>query len=630
MISIRRKSVMSLIAALTLFVWAVPSAYARETTAATLDADASGCTTASDEDACASAFFYLSKQLKAGGAGGNTEAMQSKLRTMAETGCAIGHGKMCFETAVGYLTASDGWTKDEPRGSEALARGCDFDHALSCWLRGRYYETGKTVSVDLAEAARLYEKGCILGEFTSCKSQAALMLMTHVNAAPAAPEGIDALKARCADYSLDGPSCLAVGVAYQRGAEGAEKNETLAWQYWAKACREISYAPGCTYHGLALTRLSDAKEPESSANMEARQALRKACSLGEIEACEFLIPAADVGRMNYGPAMAEAHYRLCLDTPSLAQCERAASAYASGVLPTAEFDYQFSPNKPKATLAWLTTCRAFNAHCVEAANLHLLQQNFSLPSPNLAIGILETACSKGDAASCTRQAEVITETGGVKGSYIDPMISDDERFMLAKFDMDQGDLDRGRETMQWLANTGHTDAQLELAIAYEAGLYTQPGGQWIPLFDREEMTSKLYELAASKGIPDAAMRVAVRKYYENDNEGSDSYSNAIYRANYLGAEGAREFYLAVIEQNKARWEAKSQELQALNRRNIEARNNMDRQTVQSAWDLYAENQRKAAEAGGGEVCGRVMGQGNYSYRTCMSRDHALKYYRGNY
>lgn len=616
------------IAALILSVFITPSASARETTAASLQSDSEACTGARDGEACVSVYTFVERQLKT--AGGANADMQRTLTTMADSGCSIGNGKMCFEAAFGYLTGSNGWVEDKPRGSELLERACKLDHANACWVRGTHYSAGTFVSKDRAKARQLYTKGCVLGSFSSCKAQAASTLIDYVNDAPAAPQGIVALKSRCADMALNGPSCVAVGVAYQRGSDGAEKNETLAWQYWAKACREISYAPACTYHGLAVIRISDAKYPESNANMEARQALHKGCSLGEIQACEFLVPAADVGRMNDGLSMAEAHYQLCLNKPTLAQCERAAKAYATGVLPTAEFDYKFTPKKPKATLAWLTACRAFNAHCVLAANLHLEKQDFALPSPNLAIGILETACSKGDAAACTRKAEVITQTGGVKGSYIDPMTSDDERFMLAKFDMDSGDLDRGRETLQWLANTGHSDAQLELAIAYEAGLPTQPAGQRVSLFDANEMTSKLYELAAQKGIPAAAMRVAVRKYNENDYEGADSYTNAIYRANYLGAEGAEEFYLAVIKQNKARWEAKSQELIAMNRRNVAARNNMDRQTVQRAWDLYAENRKREEEAGGGQVCGRVIGQGNYSYRTCMSRDHALKYYRGNF
>ncbi|RYZ14775.1 MAG: sel1 repeat family protein [Alphaproteobacteria bacterium] len=630
MIATRWKSLMlPMVAALLLAVQVAPSASARQTTAASLSADRLACTEAKDSEACNSAYNYVNAQIKAAN-GANTDALKATFRDVMETGCAINNGQLCGELGAAYLGGLNGYPKDKSIAREKLERGCELGHSKSCEVAGIFYDAGVTVTVDRSKATSLYEKGCDLSSFPSCALWAEMLLKAHVEAAPAALVGIAGLKSRCADYALDGPSCIAVGMTYQRGSDGAEKNETLAWQYWAKACREISYGPACTLHGLAVIRISSPKEPESSANREARQALQKACSLGEVEACEFLIPAADVGRMNYGPAMAEAHYRLCLAKPSLAQCERAARAFASGKLPTEEFEYGFTPNKPKATLAWLTACRAFNTRCVEAANLHLEKQAFALPSPNLAIGILETACSKGDAAACTRKAAVITETGGVKGSYIDPLSSDDERYMLAKFDMDSGDLNRGRETMQWLANTGHSDAQLELAIAYETGLSPTPDGRGIALFNANDMMGQLFELAAQKGIPDAAMRVAVRKYNENDYEGSDSYTNAIYRANYLGAEGAEEFYLAVIERNKARWEAKSQELIAMNRRNVEARNNMDRQTVQRAWDQYAENRRKEAEEDGGQVCGRVIGQGNSSYRTCMSRDHANKYYRGNF
>jgi hypothetical protein len=57
---------------------------------------------------------------------------------------------------------------------------------------------------------------------------------------------------------------------------------------------------------------------------------------------------------------------------------------------------------------------------------------------------------------------------------------------------------------------------------------------------------------------------------------------------------------------------------------------MDRQTVQSAWDQYYKRQEERKEAAGGEVCGTVYGEGNSTYRTCMSRDTAMKYYRGNF
>jgi hypothetical protein len=287
----------------------------------------------------------------------------------------------------------------------------------------------------------------------------------------------------------------------------------------------------------------------------------------------------------------------------------------------------------KAARAWLTACRQFNASCIDAANIHLGSEKFTAPSINLAIGILETACEKGDAAACTRRDEVVAEKGGVTGSYIDPMLPDDERFLLARFDIESGETQRGRETMQWLAFLGHTHAQLYLAYTYENGLAVAPRTvRNVPytLMNKDENIYELFDAAAKKGVPEAAMKVAVIKYNENDHEGGDSYENAIGNALYLGADGAREFYEAVKAQDKARTEARLAAVREMNRQNIESRDNMDRQTVQSAWDQYYKREAERKEAEGGEVCGTVYGPGNSTYRTCMSRATAMKHYRGNF
>lgn len=68
----------------------------------------------------------------------------------------------------------------------------------------------------------------------------------------------------------------------------------------------------------------------------------------------------------------------------------------------------------------------------------------------------------------------------------------------------------------------------------------------------------------------------------------------------------------------------------MNRPNIASRDNMDRQTVQSAWDQYYTRQAERKEAEGGEVCATVYGPGNVTYRSCMSRATAMEHYRGNF
>ncbi|MEH6489010.1 hypothetical protein [Hyphomonas oceanitis] len=96
------------------------------------------------------------------------------------------------------------------------------------------------------------------------------------------------------------------------------------------------------------------------------------------------------------------------------------------------------------------------------------------------------------------------------------------------------------------------------------------------------------------------------------------------KASFFGAYDMPE------DEKQARTDAQIAAIQAMHRHNIESRDNMDRQTVQSAWDQYYKRQEERKEAEGGEVCGTVYGEGNSTYRTCMSRATAMKHYRGNF
>lgn len=156
-----------------------------------------------------------------------------------------------------------------------------------------------------------------------------------------------------------------------------------------------------------------------------------------------------------------------------------------------------------------------------------------------------------------RRDEVVAQKGGVTGSYIDPMLSDDERYLLARFDIESGETRRGRETMQWLTFLGRTHAQLYLAYACENGLDMAPRAppgrlRDLPhtLMDKQENIYELFEAAAKKSVPEAAMKVAVITSRENDHMGSDGYPSSIGRALYLGAEGETDFDATVKGQTR--------------------------------------------------------------------------------
>lgn len=612
-------------------------AIAGPSTAQSVKSDKAACTQANDNVACEAAYDYLYAEMQKA-RGKRAEKYFPDLRTMAVTGCADGNAWLCQEVGTMYRKGSMGVAEDDALSIRYYTQACDLGNGYGCARQGVALELGLTIPVDRVEADRFYRKGCELKSNSACMWRADLLLSNYVQAAPPLPEPIVFLKDKCRDTDLDGPACIALGIAYFKG-DTVSRDEDLARQYWSKGCNRAVHAPACYLDSLGILREEDMAGVKSGGLFPGLRSLVKACDFGIREACEFAVYAGQDFAWDNAWVILKGRYNRCLYNSNQADCEFAGDTYklakvlgSNGALQSIEYD------QGRATRAWLTACRNFNTRCVEAADMHLQDWhlNYALAAPNLAISILDTACERGDATSCARKDEVVAETGGVKGSYIDPMISDDERFMLAQFDLQHGDTQRGRETMQWLAMFGYTSAEIELANAYRSGLKPtppKPDGTYtnMAIFNASDMSWALYETLAKKGIPEAAMLVAWRKYQgHDDNFDGVSYEEAIYRALYLGAEGAAELDAAEKAQDKARTDAQIAAIQEMNRQNIQSRDNMDRQTVQRAWDQYAANRKREANEAGGTVCGTVYGPGNSTHRTCMSRDTASKYYRGNF
>lgn len=622
-----------------------------QSTAETLGADMTACRQSNDNKACERAYDYLTAEMEEVEAAlaakdrKKRKAAKSKapedfhpeLRALADIGCTAGNAWLCTELGWAYRKSTLGLAKDQALELKYYTQACDLGSGYGCASQGVANELGQTIPVDRDAAERLYKKGCELKSTHACQFEADLLLTEYIKAAPPLPEPVALLQGKCRDTGLDGPSCVALGIAYYEG-DTVTKDEDLARQYWSKGCDRAVYAPACYLNSLRILRSEDMKGVKSGGLFPGLGSLVKACDFGIRDACEFAIYAGQEFAGDNAWVVLKGRYNRCLYQPTREDCEFAGDTYKVAKVQGANGleDIEYDPGR--TVRAWLTACRNFNTRCVEAADMHLKDYwfHFALAAPNLAIGILETACEKGDAAACSRKDEVIAETGGVKASFIDPMVSDDERFMLAQFDLQSGDMQRGRETMQWLAMFGYTSAEIELANAYRSGLEATPpkpdgSNPTIANFDATDMTWALYEILAKKGIPEAAMLVAVRKYQgHDDNYDKVSYEDAIYRALYLGAEGAVELDAAERAEDKARTNASIAAVQAMNRQNIQSRDNMDRQTVQRAWDQYNANRKREADEAGGTVCGTVYGQGNSTYRTCMSRDTASKYYRGNF
>ena len=606
---------------------AVAAAFASGPAAAeTPNADHAACFNSNDGNACRREY----QRLKAT----KNEASYPQMATLADTGCAAGDGWLCVEIAGAHRGGLFGRTKDDALGLAFNTKACDLGDAYGCAMQGLMTETGIATPRDRAAAEPLYRKSCSLGASQGCKYLAGWLMITRLNSEQAPSVPIATLESKCADTNLDGASCTELGTAYVRGGRVTQDNQK-GNRYWSMGCARVAYAPACFFRSTNDLRVADMKDKTSSQIRTAILTLLRGCELGDVPSCEFAVVAGQKYAWDDENLVAQGMFGRCLDKPSVEDCTISGRAFRSHYFPNNPIKGETAYDK--AMRALTTACREFNIACVDVANIYLGEERFTAGSVNLALGVLESACGKGDSAACLRHNEVVAEKGGVNGSYIDPMLSDDERFLLARFDIESGDTQRGRETMQWLAFMGHTHAQLFLAYAYESGLDVARRGEpgkvrELPytLRNKKEMIYQLFDEAAKKGVPEAAMKAAVIKYYEDDHTGSDSYEAAIYRAQYLGAAGANEFAAAVITRNKARTDAQIAAIQEMNRQNIQSRDNMDRQTVQSAWDQYYKRQEERKEAEGGEVCGTVYGAGNSTYRTCMSRATAMKHYRGNF
>ncbi|MEH6694421.1 MAG: hypothetical protein V7675_05225 [Hyphomonas sp.] len=620
-------------AAIAVITLGAPLALA-ESTDDTVKADMTACTQANDKKACEQAYDYYAARLDDAKAK-KAAAYTADMVVLADTGCTAGNGWLCTEIGDSHEDGIKGRTEDQTLALQYHMQACELGNGLGCARVGMIHQRGKGVPKDAAVATQYYLKACAIGGTDGCQYQAYLVLLQYLKEIPYSEDSIETLKGRCANTGLDGPACIELGNASFFGEYDMPEDEKQARIYWGKGCARAVYAQGCTLRALLVLSDTDMSDPVSPDNMSGLQSLYRGCLLGDLPACEFMVLAGQEYAWNDQDVIAQGMYGRCLQKPSVEDCTISGRAFRQWRYP--DNPLKGEPASDKSLRAFMTACREFNVTCIDAADMHLSDETFTMKSVNLAIGILETACEKGDAEACARRDAVVAETGGVAGSYIDPMLSDDERYLLARFDIESGDTQRGRETMQWLAFMGHTHAQLYLAYAYESGLTAaqrEADGSMRALpytvSDMPRMIYELFDAAAKKGVPDAAMKVAVTKYYENDHEGSDSYEMAITRAQYLGAEGANEFAAAVVAQNKARTDAQIAAIQEMNRQNIQSRNNMDRQTVQSAWDQYYKRQEERKEAEGGEVCGTVYGEGNSTYRTCMSRATAMKHYRGNF
>lgn len=169
---------------------------------------------------------------------------QSDSPAAQEAACNVGNSAAC--TALGIrLTDGVGIAKDEKRGADLFLKACQGQarDGQGCMLWGYAMETGRGVSVNLAQAAAFYDTACELNNVYGCRNY---------------------------------------GLLRQYG-RGVVKNELYAAGAYAKSCR-MGFAEGCVSEGVLQADATTLSQDRALAV----QAFDRGCTLGSLDGCNKL------------------------------------------------------------------------------------------------------------------------------------------------------------------------------------------------------------------------------------------------------------------------------------------------------------------------------------------------------
>lgn len=178
--------------------------------------------------------------------------------------------------------AEDARQREVPPEHELIAlfaqRGCDAGDGLSCRLLGDAFREGLGLSPDIGKAVGLYQRACEAGNGEACASEGLISLQS--GGLPDAPRADDLFTRGC---ELGSPEACRMRVLMTLQRRGGAQDEAARQALFRQAC-DRGAAVGC----LALYDVLRHQPPEPGAPLQLPGLLKRACRLGEAQACGFL------------------------------------------------------------------------------------------------------------------------------------------------------------------------------------------------------------------------------------------------------------------------------------------------------------------------------------------------------
>jgi TPR repeat protein len=202
-------------------------------------------------------------------------------RVEGQRTCLLGQAEACFQIGVLFYYGRDSFPRDRAKSSRAFARGCDLGDSRACNNIGDALAYGDGVGRDVENASIEFLKACRLGEALGCAN---LGYMTEHG------EGVtrDRPRARVlyreACSAGDVYGCLHVALLEAEDA-GAPRAPGAALAHWRQRCDAGHDARACAFVGVMYEDGPDGIDRDEEKSLEA---MTRACSLGNGHACEWV------------------------------------------------------------------------------------------------------------------------------------------------------------------------------------------------------------------------------------------------------------------------------------------------------------------------------------------------------
>ena len=202
-------------------------------------------------------------------------------RVEGQRTCLLGQAEACFQIGVLFYYGRDSFPRDRAKSSRAFARGCDLGDSRACNNIGAALAYGDGVGRDVENASIEFLKACRLGEALGCAN---LGYMTEHGEGVTRDRSRARVLYREACSSGDVYGCLHVALLEAEDA-GAPRAPGAALAHWRQRCDAGHDARACAFVGVMYEDGPDGIDRDEEKSLEA---MTRACSLGNGPACEWV------------------------------------------------------------------------------------------------------------------------------------------------------------------------------------------------------------------------------------------------------------------------------------------------------------------------------------------------------